>query len=359
MRQQAAKYFAENDQGAAMAGAGGVAQGGTFGLSDEIAARIQSIRPGLDYGQALAIERGRMDAAREQHPVAAYGGEVAGAVAVPVGAIGTNGSLAARAGKSSALGAILGGLYGFGAGEGGAASRMESAKDTGMIAGAIGAAAPVLGNALQALLTNRATNKAISRAARTADPAADAAAAYRAVDDANVSIRQPDFWAMAQDTIAGMKAKGLDAGGGLLSLTPQSARVADIMTEMSAKPGPVKFSDIELLRRKAAIPAGNVMNKTDSALGSQVIGRIDDFINNLTPDQVAAGDGAALAENINKARSAYAKASKIGMIEDAIANGENYLSGASSGIRNQFRSILKNKKMSRGLTPVDRKALER
>lgn len=132
LRNKAKNYYTQNDMGAGMSGVGGFAQGGTFGFSDEITAALQSLSPSVTYDQALAVERGRLDAARQSHPVAAYGGEVAGAIAA-----------LSRVAAGAGAGALQGGLYGFGTGEGGAKERAINAAKSAAIGGAIAAAAPV------------------------------------------------------------------------------------------------------------------------------------------------------------------------------------------------------------------------
>jgi hypothetical protein len=63
-----------------------IAQGLTFNTSDEAIAGVRSLF-GTPYEQAIKEEREALKRIREHHPVAAYGGELAGGLVMPGGAI--------------------------------------------------------------------------------------------------------------------------------------------------------------------------------------------------------------------------------------------------------------------------------
>lgn len=95
-----------------------LAQGASFGFSDEIAAGIQSAVTDTSYEDAVAAHRQQNEAFKGQSPVLAHGLEIAGGFAVP-------GGVAARAvrGGTGALSTIArGGLLGAGTGAGSAAA---------------------------------------------------------------------------------------------------------------------------------------------------------------------------------------------------------------------------------------------
>lgn len=134
----------------------GAAQGATFGFADEMnAAAAASPLPGADRMPRLAIpnaidtiaggarllaekiapsifgsgggrayeteairRREELAQARAQQPVAAYGGEIAGGLALPLGAAGQAATRGQAAMQGAKVGAIGGGLYGAGQGEG-------------------------------------------------------------------------------------------------------------------------------------------------------------------------------------------------------------------------------------------------
>lgn len=132
-----------------------------FGFGDEIEAGARALYdkavdggPLSDaYDRNLEQVRGRVTASANQHPVAYYGGEIGGALAVPGGMarLGVRGALHAaanqglRAGVTAGAkeGAAYGAAYGFGKSEGGPQARLEGAAGGAAMGGAFGAAAPI------------------------------------------------------------------------------------------------------------------------------------------------------------------------------------------------------------------------
>lgn len=125
----------------------------SFGLSDEARARINAIRPDSTYDQELAAVRQGVGQAKEQHPNAYLGGQLAGGVAGGAGLVRAGISPTARAinagsglGRvslaSGGEGAALGALQGFGSGEGGITNRLEEGKYGLIGGGLLGAATP-------------------------------------------------------------------------------------------------------------------------------------------------------------------------------------------------------------------------
>lgn len=126
------------------------AQGASVGTSDEVIAAATNPRAALSaaisgegpesqaYYDRLANERRRLSQFREQYPVEALGAEAAGALTTgALAGIATGGSSTAATGTQLArlgqvaktgakVGAVEGGLYGFGQGEGGLGERLKS-----------------------------------------------------------------------------------------------------------------------------------------------------------------------------------------------------------------------------------------
>jgi hypothetical protein len=364
------------DPGPLLATVRGLNQGMSFGFGDELAAGVQrgmGMLTGNDepYSEILARERAGLQAGRDFQPVSAYGGEVTGAVAAPGAALGTLGKgagLTARVGASAAAGAAQGGLYGFGTGEGGVGNRLENAGDGALVGGLVGAAAPAIGAGVQAVANNSAARKTIADMVRaapsTAALRAEGRAAYKAVDDAGVSIKPEAFSAARQKIVEALRGRGLDELPGPGSLTPMSARANQIAQQMdetmSATPtASLPFSSLDQLRRHAGTASGNMANKTDSGVGTEMVGQIDDFVNNLTPDQIDAGDVEALKTMLPKAREIWGRMSRSQTVDNAIEASEDYLSGPASGIRNQFKRILRSDKLSRGFSDAEKKLMRR
>lgn len=347
----------------------GAMQGLGFNFGDEAIGKLEAMTGG---DEQFAVERAReMDRRAQENPWAYYGGYVPGAVASSL-SLGKATGLATPSAtvpgvmaKGASLGAIEGGMAGAGAGEGGMADRAEGALwGAGLGAALGGVVAPAIGAGVNRLSQWNATRKAIANAVKgapsTAELRAAGNAAYKAVDDAGVVVKPEALAGMVDDVTGRMRGAGLDEGMG--SLTPQSARVAAILEDAATSPqnnAGIPFREIDLLRRKAGVPAANMATPLESRLGTTAIEGVDDFVRNLTPDQVIAGDAKALPELIGKARDIWSRMSKSQMIDDAMEASENYLSGGASGIRNQFARILKSDKLSRGFSEVEKAAMRR
>jgi len=233
---------------------------------------------------------------------------------------------------------------------------------------ALGGLIPVAGAGIQKFRQGRADSAAIKAAAKgaptTDDLRAAGNAAYKAVDDAGVQIKPEAFDRTRATILDDLRANtGFDELPGPGSLTPNASRVNEIMGQASAKmagepTAALPFKALDQMRRQAGAAAGNKMNPTDQAAGMSIITGLDDMVSKLGPDDVVAGDVAALQTALPKARETWAKMKKSQLIDDAMEAGGTYLSGASSGIRNQLKTLLKSK-AGRGFTDAERVAIQK
>lgn len=146
----------------------GLAQGATFGLQDEISAALGAkaaqVLRGEDYNSAydkqVAFQRAKMQEARQETPYTTGAAELGGVVGTSI----IGGGFAPQIVKiaaahpylgSAGIGAVSGGIYGFGTGEGGIQERLNSAGwagGAGLLAGPTGSfvgkkVVPWVGNA--------------------------------------------------------------------------------------------------------------------------------------------------------------------------------------------------------------------
>jgi hypothetical protein len=238
------------DKGAWNAGARGAMQGFAFNLGDEIDAlgeaggfgkKQQSLLGGeyedrsivplvrgfynymrgdpdtvKAYDEAVKRIRDEDKAAQEQHPVASTVGNIAGAVAVPLGGVLNAATLPARMGRGVAVGAGTGALYGAGEGEN-AADRVSRAAGGALVGGAIGGAAPA---AIEGIIRGgRALAQPVATAARGVFRPGDEAARRVAtaiqrdinIDPGATSRLTPQEFAASQQS--GGPAAIMDLGG--------------------------------------------------------------------------------------------------------------------------------------------------
>lgn len=346
----------------------GALQGLTFGFGDEMVAALRPyIHEGETYEGALEGQRAALTQAREDRPGYAYGGEIAGAVASPVNMVlpvaTTRGGLGARAASGARAAGTGGAIYGAGTGEGGIGNRAINAGQTGLLGAGVGAAIPVIGAGVQKVADKTALRQRIAELLRGA-PSTEALrtqgqAAYRAIDDAGVQIA-PEA---ARRGLAGI-TDDLMAEGVALDKTgkvfPGARAIVDAAQDIGADGAPVPFGELDVFRRFAGNAAGaNPANKADTRLATRAVTGLDDMVGGLTPADVTAGDLSALQTALPKARDIWARMSRSQKLEDAIAAGDNYLSGPASGIRNQFSRILKNPKLARGFSEAEKAVMRR
>jgi len=115
-----------------------------------------------------------------------------------------------------------------------------------------------------------------------------------------------------------------------------------------------------MFRRYIGSAAGsNLGNRGDTRAATRALTQLDDFVQDLGPDDVDAGDIEALQEALPKAREIWSRMSRSQLVDDAIDNSENYLSGQASGLRNQFKRIVSSEKLRRGFSEDEIKAMRR
>lgn len=344
----------------------------TFGLiGDETSAAVESVLPGVNYEDRRDHYRQQEEVLERDSPGTALTADIGGAVAgslLPLGAIGTLGrgaGLLKRSAASAGAGAGMAGAYGFAEGEG---DRLGEARSAATIGGALGAAVPVVGGAAQKVVDALVGHRAMRGAAQNAPTAEQLRAlgnrAYQEVDEAGVQIRPETFSAARREILEALRSNtGFDELPGPGSLTPKTARVTEIMgkasDEMTDPTAALPFRALDQMRRQAGAAAGDVTNKADQKAGMTVIEGLDDLVKRLGPDDVAAGDVDALKTAIPKAREIWSRMSRSQLIDDAIEQEGNYLSGGASAIRNRVASILRNPKLSRGFSEAEKKAMQR
>ncbi len=335
----------------------------TMGLiGDEASAAVESLMPGVNYETRRDHYRGQEELFEQTNPGMALTADIGGAVAAPLGALGAVGKGAGMFKRMAASGiasGAMGGTYGLMEGGGDLDNRVADAKSAAYLSGGLGLAAPGAGGVLQRIMKSRAGRKAVNSAAENAPTSEQLRQmgnqAYQAVDDAGVSINPAAFGRMSDDIVGELRGRGLDELPGAGSLTPKTARVTQIMRGMGdemagSNSASLPFSSLDQLRRHAGTAAGDITNKTDSALGSQVVSGLDDFVGKLGPQDVDAGDISVLQSALPKARETWARMSRSQAIDDIIDGSQDYLSGGASGIRNGFRKLLKNPKALRGFS---------
>lgn len=217
------------------AGLEGVAQGVTFGFSDELegAARAAyakltgDARPISDlYAEGVEVPRQRIATASETNPAAFYTGEIGSSFLVPGGLArtGVKGAVAIAAGaapRARALaglkeGAAYGAAYGAGKADSGVANTIEGAGVGALTGGAFGAVAPSVVDGVASVARGVATpfRAAMNPKQFAGEKVAEAAARDLSRSDGNAgnaAMRLADRMSDMQDVSGSVRL--MDAGG--------------------------------------------------------------------------------------------------------------------------------------------------
>ena len=329
-------------------------QGLTFGAGEEIVAggtaAARKLLQGDEravsdiYQQELERERQRLGQFEEERPGLALTSEIVGGVAAPLGAVKT---VRGAIGTGAGLGAF------------GAAASAEGDLEDRILAAPVGAAMGAIfggtfqafGNTISGNLKNyisRIAQKAAAEGAASLEQLKqEATAAYQEAYKQGVKINPEEFMNFLTDTIE--KASGGGARGISRSLTPKSAGVIKEMEDelfRLAKDG-IGLDDMDYFRQLANTPAADFANPNEQRIADIIQSGIDDFVGNLSADQLASGNAKVAVDALKKARQTWSQMRKTEKVEEILENAMTYAGGLESGLRNQISNILRNPKKRR------------
>lgn len=333
------------------------ASGMSFGLADELAAAASTATGvggqeggGPTYSDNLTAERTR-DASAS--PYVRIPGEIAGALTTGVGA-GRAGATLLNAAKptvaSMALrgageGAAYGGLHAFGSGEGGARSRLEDA----LYGSLIGAGTGGLTGAI-------AGRMARPKAPPVGDLRQQADAAYKAAERAGAVVTGSSF----DDAVSRIAGKAVSKG---IDKTIHPKATAALNRLIEAKGGDKSIQELELLRR--VLKSAAASNEADERRIARImIDKLDDYVENLKPADVVAGDVPGAVDALTTARGLWSRVRKGETIEGLIDRAKTRASqfsgsGYENALRTEFRSLAMNPKRLRGFTAEEQEAIRK
>lgn len=316
----------------------------TFGLSDEISAGLGAMTgvggQAGNYDANLAAQRERDASGGAER----FAGQLAGALVMPGGSAST-------VGRAAASGAGMGAAYGFGSGEGGFTDRLANAAVGGATGGVVGGAVRGVANSLGKKVARSAipTNEALKDAANVA---------YKAADDAGVILKPQSTARLSQAVKADLAEFGYDP-----ALQPGIAAVINRLDGLEGQN--VTLKGLDIIRRVAGNAARDFNNPSQQAAASKVIEKIDDFIADVSPDDVLAGNAKEAGNAMMKARSLWTRLRKSEKLDMAIEKADRRAASTGSGgntdnaIRQNVRSLIDNPKTARSMSKAERAAAEK
>jgi hypothetical protein len=308
-----------------------IVNGAALGFGDKIAAARDSAIDGSDYATNLAAQRANSQAAMDRQGIAGNAEQIAGMLA-PAGLIGKGvAGIGALAEGVPLLGRLFGNPFVQAATTGAGVDAGDAAgNDTDLLRGALtGAAAGVVGNGV----ADAATIPLGALASRfNAAPVIPTAvdnevakqAAYKAADNAGVRISGDALDRLSADIKGGMAGMNYDP-----ALHPQGAAVLNTLDRLptAAQPFSVphpltpgappvlgaSLSDLDSLRKVAGQMGAN---PASTAMGGQIKGQIDAFLNGLQPADILSGNAPAGIATLNAAR----RGASIAFKSDAVGS---------------------------------------
>lgn len=372
---------------------------GVFGLGDELEGALgglgsffrgQGFQPG--YDRSVTNARGEIAEFENANPTTATLLELAGAVPtafVPGMAAAARGATTlSRVGRGILAGGATGAATGFGLGEGSPAERLPSTLQGLLPGAAVGGLLPLAAPAVSRLITGRSGGSALAgvipesaddtaqrsilaRQPMTTEELGDAGrAAYRRADDAGVIVPQNElagFYIDARRRALDLGAD-LDPGPGVASNTPMSAgvlrRIDAATSNAGLPPGLSRSYDLqELSRIRESIngAAGNYANPHDQKIAVMLRDEFDEWLDNLNPNQIVAGNVDEATAALREARNLwgrYRRSEILDQMQERALNavGANFTqAGAQTALRQQFRALANNPKQFNRF-PLDEQA---
>jgi len=162
----------------------------------------------------------------------------------------------------------------------------------------------------------------------------------------------------AYDDLANQVKAAVTDAGTHPKLHPKIAGVLESLDD--ARGTAPSLGDMERLRRIAKGAASSI-EPDERRVAGVVLDKLDDFVGNLKPDQVASGDASA-ANSLGAARDTWSRMRKSETIENAVERAQNAAESnrgnLAAALRSQFKSLANNRKAMRGFSPDEQDAIK-
>jgi hypothetical protein len=184
---------------------------------------------------------------------------------------------------------------------------------------------------------------------------ASARRAYREADNSGVVVSRSSIQNVADDMERGVRELGYDPG-----LNPEISALLRRVADDSADD--MSLSQLEILRKVFKGAADSDSNHTQM-LAYSMIGKLDDFVNNLKASDTLSGDPASgqLLSTARNFYSRYARGEEIAqLMENASIRGRRNISltGYEQALRTEFGRIALNPNRLRLFTPMEQEAIK-
>lgn len=256
-------------------------------------------------------------------------------------------------GRQLAQGNVLADVgYGAASGTGSELGR-EVGGDTGALIGGLAAPLAIAGGTVGTkVLADKAQQSALKKAAAPSIDELKTAAreVYKEIDNLGATVNSSRVTGLTRDLSTTIRSEGFNK-----RIHPKVAAALDEFEKITGTNQPI--SNLDTLR-KVARSAASSIEPDEARLGSIMVGKVDDFLDNLDQSALVGGNADEVGRKFKDARQLWQRARKGDDIEYAFERAKNQASGFENGLRVQFRSILNNKKKMRGYTQEEKAAIE-
>jgi len=178
-------------------------------------------------------------------------------------------------------------------------------------------------------------------------------AVYKEIDDMGATLKPRVYKDLVSKLTMDAKKMGLDK-----DITPDSMNALKRFHEIVGDSP--KLSDIDTLRKVAQNAAGSI-KKTDSAIASNMVHTIDNYLDTLEAKHFKQGadQAADIGTRYKVARDLWGRARRSETLNEAFDKARLQASGFENGLRTQFRSLLNNKKTAKMFNASEREAMKK
>jgi hypothetical protein len=172
---------------------------------------------------------------------------------------------------------------------------------------------------------------------------------YKELDDSGVRIKPDAYLDLAskiEDKMTGFMPE----------INPKTAGA--LKAFRSRVGGSPTLTEIDNLR-KVAQNVSRSIDPSETRFGSIMIQEIDNFLDDLRPNQFDGGgiDAAEIGGKYKAARELWGRARRSELVTDAMDRAKDVASGFENGLRIEFRKIVNNRKKSRFFKPAELDAM--
>lgn len=349
-----------------------LAQGATLGASDEIiggiAAPLQSAVNAItgegptslseNFQQAKALEDAKIAATRDQFPKTAFAGELAGGIVAggPAAKFVAKGASAlGKTVRGGVAGAGYGAAQGFAGSEGNVDERLDGAQSGAAWGAGFGVAgdraARLAGRAVERLRRS----KVIKQLPTVSNLKQKSKELYDAADSAGLHISK-----QAVDRFKSNMSRILDDEGFEPENFPEIVNALRRIERIATFNPSLRKMDAARRSLKKALGSAN---DEDVRMAMLVKSGMDDFMENLQPQDITSGDPRAAVGFLSEARKVWSQARKTDTLETLMDRARRRAARTGSGanidnvIRQELDKIINSRTLSKGFSDEELAAM--